>query len=103
MSKKLKKSNKNGDSNRPSLAITLTKKQIKDDKHARKKSLEKQHSNANLHRRVFSNRDDDSTKSKENFNQVVVLEKTPYDNNSGIKVYNHEFGQSGHASGTSRY
>ncbi len=38
---------------------------------------------------MFSNREDDSTVSKENFNQVVVLEKTPYDNSNDYRqIYN---------------
>ena len=91
LSKKLKRKDKNNDSSRPSMAVSLSKKVRKGEKHqAGKNSLNKQPSQSNLHRRVFSNKDDDSEISRENFNQVVVLEKSPYDNGVDCRQINNQ-------------
>ena len=92
LSKKLKKKDKNSDSSRPSMAVSLSKKVRKGDKHqvGKNSATHLQSSQSNLHRRVFSNRDDDSEMSRENFNQVVVLEKSPYDNGVECRQINNQ-------------
>ena len=96
LSKKIPRKDKNASSSRHSSKNgTGQPKKLRRDRKSKVTSPQyRQQTTGNLHKRAVSSKEDDSFVSKENFNQVVVLEKSnpPSEYRSQIPSQRYEYG-----------